>query len=185
MTFSLWVLPPLQFVTTTCKHVFNCVQNLACPNKLEGPSTYLSILGMELDSVRLQVRLPIDKKECIITLLESWSGKRFCKRRELESIIGHLRRACKIVVGAYLWGPQWTSRQVVFLCNNELVVAILSSGTSRDSQLMVLMHFCWWCTIHFPSRPCLFTVERTLLPMLFHVFSFKDSDAWPLKHTLL
>ena len=48
------------------------------PDKLEGPSTCLSILGIKLDSVRPQARLPIDKKESIITLLECWSGKRFC-----------------------------------------------------------------------------------------------------------
>ena len=37
-----------------------------------------------------------DKRERIVTLLESWSGKRFCRRRELESVIGHLHHACKI-----------------------------------------------------------------------------------------
>ena len=36
-----------------------------CSDKLEAPST--SILGIELDSVRLQVRLPVDKGERIIT----------------------------------------------------------------------------------------------------------------------
>ena len=46
-----------------------------------------------------------------------------------------------IVVAAYLWGHQWSSRQVKFLCDNESVVAVLSSGTSRDPKLMVLMHF--------------------------------------------
>ena len=66
------------------------------PDKLEGPSTCLSILGIELDSIRLQARLPTDKRERIVTLLKSWSGKRFCRRRELESLIGHLYHACKI-----------------------------------------------------------------------------------------
>ena len=66
------------------------------PDKLEGPSTCLSILGIELDSIRLQARLPTDKRERIVTLLKSWSGKRFCRRRELESLISHLHHACKI-----------------------------------------------------------------------------------------
>ena len=66
------------------------------PDKLEGPSTCLSILGIELDTIRLQARLPTDKRERIVTLLKSWSGKRFCRRRELESLIGHLHHACKI-----------------------------------------------------------------------------------------
>ena len=46
-----------------------------------------------------------------------------------------------IVVATYLWGPSWSSRPVEFPCDNELVVAVLSSGTSRDSKLMVLMRF--------------------------------------------
>ena len=46
-----------------------------------------------------------------------------------------------IVVAAYLWGPQWSLRRVEFLCDNELVVVVLSSGTSQDPKLMVLMHF--------------------------------------------
>ena len=37
-----------------------------------------------------------------------------------------------IVVAAYLWGSQWSSRRVEFFCDNESVVAVLSSGTSRD-----------------------------------------------------
>ena len=48
-----------------------------------------------------------------------------------------------IVVAAYmyLWDPQWSSRRVEFLCDNESVVAVLSSGTSQDPKLMVLMSF--------------------------------------------
>lgn len=46
-----------------------------------------------------------------------------------------------IVVAAFLWGPQWSSRRVEFLCDNESVVSVLSSGTSRDPNLMVLMHY--------------------------------------------
>ena len=189
----------------------------------------------------MQAQLPAEKRERIIALLGTWSGKRFCRRRELESLIGHLHHACKIapqgrtflrrminllctfrcddhpirlnqefhrdltwwqelfrsweglsfflmptwaplpdfqvssdaagslgfgaifnnqwffgawsasqqplsiaykelfpiVVAAYLWGPGWASRQVEFLCDNASVVAVLSSGTSRDPDLMV------------------------------------------------
>jgi len=38
------------------------------------------------------------------------------------------------VVAAYLWGPLWSSRRVKFLCDSELVVAVLSSGTSKNSK---------------------------------------------------
>ena len=66
------------------------------PDKLEGPATCLTILGIELDSEKLQARLPTDKRDRIKALLDEWSLKRFCKRRELESLIGHLHHACKV-----------------------------------------------------------------------------------------
>ena len=66
------------------------------PDKLEGPATCLTILGIELDSHRLQARLPTEKRVRIVALLEEWSIKPFCKRRELESLIGHLHHACKV-----------------------------------------------------------------------------------------
>ena len=66
------------------------------PDKLEGPATRLTILGIELDSETLQARLPADKRDRIVTLLDEWAAKRFCKRRELESLIGHLHHACKV-----------------------------------------------------------------------------------------
>ena len=215
------------------------------PDKLEGPATRLTILGIELDSETLQARLPAEKRDRIVTLLDEWSAKRFCRRRELESLIGHLHHACKvapqgrtflrrminllcafrredhpirlnqefrrdltwwrelfqtwdglcffcmptwaplpdfqvssdaagslgygaifqshwfsgawsaeqsplsiaykelfpIVVAAFLWGPRWVSRRVEFLCDNESVVAVLKSGTSRDKSLMVLLRY--------------------------------------------
>ena len=68
------------------------------PDKQEGPSTCLTILGIELDSLNLQARLPQDKFDRITALLEEWSQKRWCKRKELESLIGHLQHACKVVL---------------------------------------------------------------------------------------
>ena len=66
------------------------------PDKLEGPSTCLSILGIELDSMTLQARLPSEKGDRIVVLLQEWAGKWFCKCRELEYLIGHLHHVCKV-----------------------------------------------------------------------------------------
>ena len=48
------------------------------PDKLEGPSKCLTVLGTELDSMTLQARLPQDKFDRIAALLESWSLKQHC-----------------------------------------------------------------------------------------------------------
>ena len=213
------------------------------PDKLEGPSTRLTVLGIELDSLLLEARLPQEKFHRIHTLLVSWSLKRHCTRKELESLIGNLQHACKvvpsgrtflrrmvnllsafrrddhpirlnrefhldlswwleffqswngysfllsprwtpipdlhvssdaagsvgygailgrdwfvgrwsplqlplsiaykelfpIVLAASLWGHQWSAKRVEFCSDNTAVVEVLRSGTSRDSNLMVLL----------------------------------------------
>ena len=65
-------------------------------HKLEGPSTCLTIPCIELDSLNLQARLPQNKVDRI-TFVEDWS-QRWWKRKELESLIGHLQHACKVVL---------------------------------------------------------------------------------------
>ena len=82
------------------------------PRKLEGPTTRQSILGIELDSTTLQARLPEEKRDRIIALLDTWSAKHFCKRRELESLIGHLHHVCKIAPQ----GRTFLRRMINLLC---------------------------------------------------------------------
>ena len=53
----------------------------------------------------LQARLPCDKFERIAALLESWSAKRHCTRKELESLIGTLHHVCEVIPQGrtFLW----------------------------------------------------------------------------------
>ena len=67
------------------------------PDKLKGPSTLLTVLGIELDSLLLQARLPQEQFDRIHTLLVSWSLKRHCTRKELEPLTGSLQHSCKVV----------------------------------------------------------------------------------------
>lgn len=45
-----------------------------------------------------------------------------------------------IVLVASLWGHQWSAKLVEFYSDNMVVVEVLQSGTSRDVNLMVLLH---------------------------------------------
>ena len=65
--------------------------------KLEGPSTLLTALGIELDSLLLQARLPQETFDRIHTLLVSRSQKRHCTQEELESLIGNLQHASSFI----------------------------------------------------------------------------------------
>ena len=80
--------------------------------KCEGPSTILTFLGIELDSVQQLARLPPDKVDCILRLLQQWSRKKTCTRRDLESLIGSRHHACRVVVP----GRTFLRRMIDLLC---------------------------------------------------------------------
>ena len=83
----------LQRLTGLCTH-------LGIPlaeDKLEGPSTVLTFLGIELDSTALQARLPEDKLTDLKTDLDRWLGRRSCTKQEILSLIGSLSFAAKVI----------------------------------------------------------------------------------------
>ena len=67
------------------------------PDKDEDPATVLSFLGLELDTVAREVRLPWEKVQRLKTVLNSWRGQKACKKRDLLSLIGSLTHACRAV----------------------------------------------------------------------------------------
>ena len=67
------------------------------PEKDEGPATSIGLLGLELDSERLEIRLPEDKLSRLRSALEAWRGKKVCRKKDLLSLIGSLSHACKAV----------------------------------------------------------------------------------------
>ena len=67
------------------------------PEKDEGPATTLPFLGIELDSIAFELRLPLDKLQRMKEVLSSWRSQHSCKKRDLLSLIGLLSHACKVV----------------------------------------------------------------------------------------
>ena len=67
------------------------------PGKDEGPATMISVLGVEVDTVAMVVRLPPGKLSHLKSELASWRTKKICRKRELLSLIGSLSHACKAV----------------------------------------------------------------------------------------
>ncbi len=65
--------------------------------KCEGPTPVLTFLGMELDSLLMEVRLPQDKLIRLKQLLADWSCRKAGKKRDLLSLIGYLQHASKAV----------------------------------------------------------------------------------------
>ena len=89
--------------STRCKVVLtealHCCQQLGVPiaeNKIEGPTTTLIFLGIEIDTIKEEIRLPQEK---LVRLQEitGWCGKQSTTKRELLSLIGQLQHACCVV----------------------------------------------------------------------------------------
>ena len=55
-------------------------------DKLESPSTQLTFLGIEIDTVAGVVWLPGDKQACLRQLVQQWSGRRVPARGESWSL---------------------------------------------------------------------------------------------------
>ena len=83
----------LQIMVSTCKDTGTPVES----DKTEGPSTTITFLVIEKDSIAMELRLPADKLARLIQLSTRWRGKKECRKRELLSLIGILNHACKVI----------------------------------------------------------------------------------------
>lgn len=82
------------------------------PQKCVGPATSMVVLGIELDTVAEIARLPSDKLSAICQILELWSRRKWCIKKDLQSLIGTLHHACKVA-----WpGRTFLRRMIDLLC---------------------------------------------------------------------
>ena len=65
--------------------------------KVEGPSTTITFLGIEIDSIANTIRLPAEKFSDLMDKINFWHSRSKCTKRELLSLIGSLSFACKVV----------------------------------------------------------------------------------------
>ena len=65
--------------------------------KVEGPSTSLTFLGIVIDTSRMEIRLPNDKLQRIQNELSSWLRKKKATKKEILSLVGLLQHATKVV----------------------------------------------------------------------------------------
>ena len=65
-------------------------------HKVAGPASYMTVLGMQIDTKAGQLRLPGHKLQRLKALLVSWQHRKQCSQRELESLVGLLNHTCKL-----------------------------------------------------------------------------------------
>ncbi len=91
------------YITAGPPECLDCARNIALassvcqrlglplhPDKTVGPSTRLTVLGIELDTILQIARLPPTKLQDLKLLLRDWSSRKWCTRIQLESLIGKL-----------------------------------------------------------------------------------------------
>ena len=66
-------------------------------DKVEGPSTCLKFLGIQIDTQWRCLRLPQDKLADLKQLVSNWIEKKSCSLADLQSLVGKLQHACKVV----------------------------------------------------------------------------------------
>ena len=92
---------------TVLKHCWPCAATLGCPgvalDKLEDPASTLTFLGITLDTVNQELRLPADKLKEISQAVTDWLGRHTATKRELLSLIGNLAFAARVVPAGHLF----------------------------------------------------------------------------------
>ncbi|XP_068698004.1 uncharacterized protein [Montipora foliosa] len=83
---------------STLLRVFMSLKAPVVASKTMGPSQEIEFMGIVLDSVRMEARLPQDKLSRISVLLNSFKHRRSVRLVDLQSLIGTLQFACKVVV---------------------------------------------------------------------------------------
>ena len=67
------------------------------PSGCDGPAPCLTFLGIEIDSEAGEQRLPDPTLHRLQTVLRDWGDRKVCQRRELESLVGSLNHAARVV----------------------------------------------------------------------------------------
>ena len=60
-----------------------------------------------------------------------------------------MKELIPIVIGAIIWGHDWSGEIVRFICDNQAVVEIVNRGYSRDRTLMQLMRSLFFVAAKF------------------------------------
>ena len=79
-----------------------------------------------------------------------WISQSFVGKHEWMSKMGITwRELFAIVVASNTWGNQLCSKRILFHCDNEAVVHILKSGSSKDNSRMVLVRSLFYICARF------------------------------------
>ncbi len=105
-------------------------------HKTEGPTTALCFLGIWIDTITFELRLPADKLAQLQDQIQSWGIRKFCRRRELESLLGHLSHAATVVKN----GKTFLRQLFTLLASTERPYQFIRLNHSARADIL------WWKT---------------------------------------
>jgi len=119
-------------------------------SKTVWPCTSLEFLGIELDSVAMEARLPADKLAFLHELLASWSSKVSATLKETQELVGFLQFTSQVIP----YSRSFLRRIIDFLTKfrSPFSRRWISAGVRAD------LH--WWSTFATPWNGV-----RLLLPV--------------------
>ena len=77
--------------------LFARLQVPVAAEKVEGPVTRLTFLGIEMDTSNMCLRLPSEKLRNLKSMVADWTHKKSCVIHDLLSLVGKFQHACKVV----------------------------------------------------------------------------------------
>ncbi|KAM3916024.1 uncharacterized protein RB166_015396 [Leptodactylus fuscus] len=90
--------------STTCSLLLRTMERVAsdfgvplAADKTEGPTTVLNFLGLTIDTVAMECRLPVDKLAELRGLVKRACRLKKLQLKELQSLLGKLNFACRIM----------------------------------------------------------------------------------------
>ncbi|XP_068761877.1 uncharacterized protein [Montipora capricornis] len=91
--------PRSDCLTALCKILclFTELNIPVAPGKTFAPATSLEFMGILLDSTTMEARLPLDKLIRAKQALQQWLHRKSATLKELQSLIGTLQFACRVV----------------------------------------------------------------------------------------
>ncbi len=72
------------------KTILDAIGVLYKTEKIEGPTTSITYLGIHLDTIQMFAAIPLAKRTELILTLRKWLTRAYCSLTELQSLIGSL-----------------------------------------------------------------------------------------------
>lgn len=155
--FFIALAPPRSHCATALCQLLTLFTDLdipLAPGKTFRPSTELEFMGILLDSTNMEARLPEDKLTRLRSLVSSWQSKTSCRLRDLQSLIGSLHFACKVVAP----GRPFLRRIIALTCglSNPYSFIRLGQEFHKDLDMWALFLASWNGVNLFlpPFSPC-------------------------------